>query len=228
MDNRSEDLNPDSSAGEKRGMAYDDPSWWYDIRGFFILMSTYQVMLWTHLAFFAKNLGKKHLEAAIGSGTFLALTLMTCKLKKNQQPEEIIGIDYAERMLRGARRLFKNKKDIQLIQADLTAIDYPDDYFDSVNIAHSFHAFPEPEKVLKELHRVMQPGAKLYVDVLLHPRGSKFRQWLATKVNGFCYRKGILARTCDEMETREQFQRCDFDLVDSYIKGNTFHVIAVK
>jgi len=212
----------------KGAAAYSDPSWWYDIRGFFILMSTYQVMLWTHLSFFAKNLGKNHLEAAIGSGTFMALTLATCKIKGIKQPEETVGIDYAERMLNGARRLFRKRGDIKLIQADLSNVNFEDNYFDSVNIAHSFHAFPEPGKVLKELHRVMKPDAKLYVDVLLHPRGGRFRKWLATSVNNFCYRKGILARTCDEKETIAQFSENKFDLVDSYIKGNTYHIIAKK
>ena len=177
--------------------AYRDPSWWYDIRGFFILMATYQVMIWTHLAFFARNLGNHHLEAAIGSGTFMALTLVTQKLKGGKMPEEIVGIDYAECMLNGAKRLFRERKNIHLIQADLCNINYPDAYFDSVNIAHSFHAFPDPYKVLKELHRVMKPQAELYVDVLLVPRGGPIRKAIATRVNNFCFKKGILARTCD-------------------------------
>ena len=80
-------------AKSKGADAYRDPSWWYDIRGFFILMGTYQVMIWTHLTFFARNLGNRHLEAAIGSGTFMALTLITQKLKGAKMPEEIIGID---------------------------------------------------------------------------------------------------------------------------------------
>jgi ubiquinone/menaquinone biosynthesis C-methylase UbiE len=224
-----ESENPDKSSPLKKGAdAYRDPSWWYDIRGFFILMGTYQVMIWTHLAFFAKNLGERHLEAAIGSGTFLALTLFTKKITGGRLPEEIIGIDYAERMLKGAKKLFKNSKNIHLVQADLGNINYPDDYFDSVNIAHSFHAFPEPDKVLKELHRVMKPTAHLYVDVLLTPRGGCFRQAIATRVNRFCFKKGILARTCDPETTKAQFESNHFNVINSYIKGNTFHIIAAK
>lgn len=215
-------------AGSKGADAYRDPSWWYDIRGFFILMGTYQVMIWNHLAFFSKNSGNRHLEAAIGSGTFMALTRLTQKLKGDKMPEEIIGIDYAERMLNGAKRLFRNKKNIKLIQADLSNIKYPDAYFDSVNIAHSFHAFPYPDKVLKELHRVMKPKATLYVDVLLVPRGGAIRKAIATRVNNFCFKKGILARTCDLEETKTLFETNHFDIIASYIKGNTYHVIARK
>ena len=219
---------PQLEAKAKGANAYRDPSWWYDIRGFFILMGTYQVMIWTHLAFFARNLGKRHLEAAIGSGTFMALTLITQKLNGGKIPEEIIGIDYAESMLNGAKRLFRNKKYIHLIQADLCNISYPDAYFDSVNIAHSFHAFPDPDKVLKELHRVMKPQAELYVDILLAPRGGAIRKAIATRVNNFCFKKGILARTCDSEETKTQFEANYFDIIDSYVKGNTYHVIARK
>ena len=217
-----------TEAKAKGAEAYRDPSWWYDIRGFFILMGTYQVMIWNHLAFFSRNLGQRHLEAAIGSGTFMALTLMTQRIKGGQMPEEIIGIDYAERMLVGAKKLFRHKRNIKLIQADLSEIQFPDSYFDSVNIAHSFHAFPNPGKVLTELHRVMKPQARLYVDVLIHPRGGSLRKSIANRVNNFCFRKGILARLCDADETKAQFEACNFDVVDSYIKGNTYHLIARK
>lgn len=220
--------NPQVKANSKGADAYRDPSWWYDIRGFFILMGTYQVMIWSHLAFFARNLGNVHLEAAIGSGTFMALTLTIQKLKGGKMPEEIVGIDYAERMLNGAKRLFQHKKNIHLIQADLSDINYPDAYFDSVNIAHSFHAFPDPVKVLKELHRVMIPQAELYVDVLLEPLGGPIRKAIATRVNNFCFKKGILARTCDPEETKAQFEENHFEIINSFIKGNTYHVIARK
>jgi ubiquinone/menaquinone biosynthesis C-methylase UbiE len=219
---------PHSETKSKGADAYRDPSWWYDIRGFFLLMGTYRVMIWTHLVFFAKNLGNRHLEAAVGSGTFLALTLLTQKLKSGKTPEEIVGIDYAERMLNGAKRLFRKQKNIHLIQADLCNINYPDAYFDSVNIAHSFHALPDPEKVLKELYRVMKPQAKLYVDILLTPRGGPIAKAIANRVNKFCYKIGILARLWDHEEAKAQFEATHFDIIDSYIKGNTYHVIARK
>ena len=224
-----ESQNPNNSIAQSKGAdAYRDPSWWYDIRGFFILTGTYQVMIWTHLAFFAKNLGNKHLEAAIGSGTFLALTLLTKKILGGKLPEEIIGIDYAERMLQGAQILFKSNKSVKLVQADLGNINYPDAYFDSVNIAHSFHAFPDPDKVLKELNRVMKPKAHLYADVLLAPRGGCLRRAIATRVNRFCFKKGILARTFDPETTNAQFESNHFNVINSYIKGNTYHIIAEK
>ena len=215
-------------AKSKGAEAYRDPSWWYDIRGFFILTGTYQVMLWNHLNFFSKNLGNRHLEAAIGSGTFLWLTRLNKKIKTDKMHEEIISINYSERILNRKKKLFKNKKDIKLIQADLSKINYPDNYFDSVNIAHSFHAFPDPDSVLKELHRVMKPESKLFVDILLTPRGSKLRKALANRVNKFCFKKGILARTCDLEKTKQQFEVNHFNIVDSYVKGNTYHVIAWK
>ena len=219
-------LEPKSAT--KGADAYRDPSWWYDIRGFFILMGSYQVMIWTHLRFFTKNLGQRHLEAAIGSGTFLGLTLLTQRIKGGNLPEEIIGVDYAERMLAGAKKLFRGSKRIKLIQADLSHIEFPDAHFDSVNIAHSFHAFPSPQKVLTELHRVMKPQAKLYVDVLVHPRGSVLRKSAANRINRFCLRKGILARLCDVDETKAQFEACQFDVVEGYIVGNTYHLVAQK
>lgn len=54
-----ESQNSDTPKAQTKGAdAYRDPSWWYDIRGFFILMGTYQVMIWTHLTFLPKTLAK--------------------------------------------------------------------------------------------------------------------------------------------------------------------------
>ena len=191
-------------------------------------MGSYQVMIWSHLGFFTKNLGQRHLEAAIGSGTFMGLTLLAQKIKGGKLPEEIIGIDYAERMLAGAKKLFRGSKRVKLIQADLSRIGFPDAYFDSVNIAHSFHTFPSPEKVLMELHRVMKSQTKLYVDVLVHPRGGALKRSIANRINRFCLRKGILVRLCDVDETKAQFEACQFDIVEGHIVGNTYHLVAQK
>jgi ubiquinone/menaquinone biosynthesis C-methylase UbiE len=210
------------------GGGYSDPSWWYDFRGFFLLMITYRVMIWNHFAFFAKNIGNRHLEAAIGSGTFFAFTIFFQKLKGGKTPEEIVGIDYAERMLNGAKKLFKNKKNIKLLQADLCHIDYPSAYFDSVNIAHSFHALPNTEKVLKELYRVMKPEAKLYADILLTPQGGFFLNYFANRANRFGFKIGILSKLWSHEEAKSHFEENKFLITESYIKGNTYHVIAIK
>lgn len=215
-------------ARAKGAKAYDDPSWWYDIRGFCILLGTYQVALWNHLNFFGRNVTDRHLEAAIGSGTFLYMTMVWNRLARRKQSAEIIGIDYAERMLVGAKRLLGRRKNMHLVQGDLTNIDYPDSYFTSVNGAHCVHAFSDPEAVLKELYRVMAPGATLRADLLLHPRGHSLRRGIATRFNNFCYRKGILARTYDETEAIAQFKRQQFQIDDATVRGNTLHIVACK
>ena len=83
--------------------AYDSPSWWYDIRGYFILRFSYRDTLISQVRFFSSNLSSAHLEAAIGSGSLLKIIIYYLKIfDKNQSQYHITGIDYAPSIIAGA------------------------------------------------------------------------------------------------------------------------------
>jgi len=46
---------------------------------------------------------------------------------------------------------------------DVESIPYPDNSFDAVTIAFGYRNFPDHEKALKELYRVLVPGGSLYI-----------------------------------------------------------------
>ncbi|MBK8574313.1 MAG: hypothetical protein IPN90_01080 [Elusimicrobia bacterium] len=99
----------------KIAKAYDSPSWWYDIRGFFILTFAYQSTLWAQIRLFAKNIRERHLEVAIGSGTLFGMILGFLRWKGRTLPS-VVGMDYAAPMLAGAHHRFKNQKNIRLYE----------------------------------------------------------------------------------------------------------------
>lgn len=104
----------------------------------------------------------------------------------------IVGFDYAPAMLAGAIRRFKASQHIRLAVADVKALDFPANHFDTANVANALHCFPDVNAALKELWRVLKPSGSLAVNVLLFPRGIAPLRWLAEKINAWAIRKGIL------------------------------------
>ncbi len=59
---------------------------------------------------------------------------------------------------------------------DLLDAGYPGEWFDFISLYHVFEHFPDPVEQLREFHRVLKPGALLYVEV---PNGGSLpARWL--------------------------------------------------
>ena len=59
---------------------------------------------------------------------------------------------------------------------------YEDEKFDVVVIANALHIMPQPEKALKEIHRVLKKDGILFAPTFVYKKGySKFLIWLMEK-----------------------------------------------
>lgn len=207
--------------------AYSSPPWWYDIRGFFILLFAYNDSLSRQVRFFGRHFEHAHLEVACGSGTLLDIILKWRRLKRLPR-REITAIDYAESMLVGARKRFDKSSDVTVLHADAADLPFGDERFDSVNIANSVHAFPEVDEALRDIHRVLKEGGTLAANVLLYPGGPRVLRWIATRVNAWGKNKGILHTPYTRDEIRAKFRDTGFEIVEEYRRGNACYVIARK
>ncbi len=217
----------DSQMGEKTG--YESPSWWYDLRGFFILKLAYRGSLIGQIQFFRRNLllnqGGEHLEAAIGSGTLFSLVLLTLGRRGRQMIRKIVGFDYAEQMLSGARKRFGGRPEIELLAADVHSLPFADGHFQTVNVANAIHCFSKIEIALGELYRVLKPGGWLATNVLLEPRGFRVQRWVADKINRWGAQKGILYRAYREDEFLKQAEQAGFVIVHQDVRGNALFLV---
>lgn len=117
-----------------------------------------------------ENSGPKILEVGVGTG--LALPFYN-------RDKEVIGIDFSEDMLAKARQKVEKGQLPQikeLRQMDARQLDFPDNSFDAVAAMHIISVVPEPERVMKEIVRVLKPGGH------------------AVFTNHFAREKGVLAR----------------------------------
>ena len=94
------------------------------------------------------------LEVAIGSGLNLPFY--------SPAVTRAIGVDLSLEMLRQARRRAADLGlDFGLVQADATALPFPDASFDTVAISLALCTIPDPVAALRELARVCRPQGRV-------------------------------------------------------------------
>ena len=218
---------PSGKSRDEIAAAYKSEPWWYDVRGFFILTFAYNSTLGAQLRLFGRNYGADHLEVACGTGTLLELILRWRKWKKLPRVH-IVGIDYAESMLAGARHRFAGNPDIALQHADAAALPFPDARFDTANIANSVHCFPDVDGAFRDILRVLKPGGTLAANVLLYPRGSWPFKGIAERINRWGIKKGILYTPYTQADIRKHVLDVGFEAVSEEVSGNCYNLLVRK
>lgn len=217
----------DRKTREEIARAYKSEPWWYDVRGFFILTFAYNSTLGEQLRFFGPNFGAQHLEVACGTGTLLELFLRWRRWKKLPSVQ-VVGVDYAEPMLAGARHRFAGQPGLEFLHGDVAEMPFDDAEFDTANIANAVHCFPDVDAGLRGVLRVLKPGGTLAANVLLYPQGRwPLRVW-AERINRWGMHKGILYTPYERADIRQRFVAAGFELLSEAVSGNCYNVLARK
>ena len=223
-----------SPGGEKGGkskdeiaLAYRSEPWWYDIRGFFILTFAYNSTLANQLRFFGPNFGARHLEVACGTGTLLSM-ILSWRRRRALHGSHIVGVDYAESMLAGARHRFRGRSDAEFIHADAANLPFPANSFDTANIANSIHCFPDVDAALRGVYKVLKPKGTLAANVLLFPLGPWPLRTVAEKINAWGIRKGILYTPYREPDICRRITEAGFEISHKVVVGNCLNILASK
>jgi len=98
--------------------------------------------------------GRTILEVSFGNGYLMS------QYASNHY--EIYGIDYNERMVRIARRKMDKKGfDIHLLQGNVEKLQFPDNSVDTIINTMAFSGYPDGNKALREMKRVLKSGGRL-------------------------------------------------------------------
>lgn len=97
------------------------------------------------------------LDVACGTGELERLLLT------KHSDQSISGIDISEKMLTQARKKLKGYPNVTLKRGTASQLPFPDRHFDIIVSASSFHYFPNPEKALAEVNRVLKPSGQIVI-----------------------------------------------------------------
>ena len=93
------------------------------------------------------------LECACGTGAISRYIADKCR--------HLTATDYAEGMLKQAKKKLALKTNVTFAQVDMMHLPYENQSFDAVVAGNVIHLLPEPQKAMKELLRVCKEGGKV-------------------------------------------------------------------
>jgi demethylmenaquinone methyltransferase/2-methoxy-6-polyprenyl-1,4-benzoquinol methylase len=119
--------------------------------------------------------GSRALDVATGTGD-LAIALA-------ERDADVVGVDFAEKMLEIARR---KAPGLEFRSGNALALDFPDDSFDAATVGFGARNFDDLDRGLAEMARVVKPGGRVVVLEITTPQRPPlswfFRMWFDTVV----------------------------------------------
>src|SRR5246127_2358826 len=121
--------------------------------------------------------GERVLDLGCGSGW---ATRLLARLVADG-PEgfgQVVGVDVSDEMIRVARAASKDFDNIMFVQGSATQIPWEENFFDKVLSVESFYYYPDQERALAELFRVMAPHGRLFILINLYKDNPYSLQWV--------------------------------------------------
>ena len=121
--------------------------------------------------------GERVLDLGCGAGW---ATRLLARLV-NDGPEgfgQVVGLDVSDEMIRHARSTSKDFDNILYVCGSAQKIPWEENFFDKVLSVESFYYYPDQERALAELFRVMAPHGRLFILINLYKDNPYSLQWV--------------------------------------------------
>jgi len=140
------------------------------------------------------------LDLACGSGIYAR------PLARRLSRGWVVGLDRSAPMLRSCRGRADARgiRNMTLVRGDARSLPFEDGTFHAVTCCGALHLFPEVERVLAEIHRVLRPGSTLAAAVFGTPAGRPGRRLAAAGL------RGLGARSFDPDRLRNRMLAAGF------------------
>jgi ubiquinone/menaquinone biosynthesis C-methylase UbiE len=91
---------------------------------------------------------------------------------------QVVGIDVSDEMVRQARAASKEFENILYAWGSAQQIPWEENYFDKMLSVESFYYYPDQERALAELFRVMAPRGRMFILINLYRDNPYSLQWV--------------------------------------------------
>jgi ubiquinone/menaquinone biosynthesis C-methylase UbiE len=91
---------------------------------------------------------------------------------------QVVGLDVSDEMIRLARETSQGFSNVQYVCGSALQIPWQDDFFDRVLSVESFYYYPDQDRALEELYRVMAPSGRLFILINLYTDNAYSLQWV--------------------------------------------------
>jgi len=121
--------------------------------------------------------GERVLDLGCGSGW---ATRLLARLV-GEGPEgfgQVVGLDVSDAMVRLAREASKDFENILYVLGSAQQIPWEENFFDKVLSVESFYYYPDQDRALMELFRVMAPRGRLLILINLYKDNAYSLQWV--------------------------------------------------
>src|SRR5271166_2703783 len=121
--------------------------------------------------------GERVLDLGCGSGW--ATRLLARLVGEGPQGfGQVVGIDIADEMIRQARSASKDFDNVMFVEGSAAHIPWEENFFDKVLSVESFYYYPNQDRALAELFRVLAPHGRLFILINLYKDNPYSLQWV--------------------------------------------------
>jgi arsenite methyltransferase len=114
----------------------------------------------------------------LGCGAGWATRLLARRVEDQDGSGKAIGLDVSDEMIRRAQAIPSEFENVSYVCGSAQKIPGPDNFFDKVLSVESFYYYPDQERVLRELFRVMAPGGRMFILINLYKDNHYSLQWV--------------------------------------------------
>jgi ubiquinone/menaquinone biosynthesis C-methylase UbiE len=121
--------------------------------------------------------GERVLDLGCGSGW---ATRLLARLVSDG-PEgfgQVVGVDVSDEMIRQARAASKDFENILYVWGSAQQIPWEENFFDKVLSVESFYYYPDQDRALAELFRVLAPRGRMFILINLYKDNLYSLQWV--------------------------------------------------
>src|SRR6202790_2222818 len=91
---------------------------------------------------------------------------------------QVVGVDVSDEMIRQARADSKEFDNVMFVVGSAAQIPWEENFFDKMLSVESFYYYPDQERALAELFRVMAPHGRMFILINLYKDNPYSLQWV--------------------------------------------------